>query len=54
MSIPAIIVLVWIALRLLISAHYHGKTIEHEKNFWGDLIFHGITFGILYWGGFFK
>lgn len=53
MSIPAIIYLSLTGIGLLASAYMHGKPREGVYNFWVSAVATVITFGLLFWGGFF-
>jgi hypothetical protein len=53
MSTPAIIVLAWHAIILLVAANMHGKKCEYTVNFWGKTLTACVVLAVLYWGGFF-
>jgi len=52
MKTPQIITLVLMGIGLLVAANQHGKPRE-DVNFWSALLSTAMTFGLLYWGGFF-
>lgn len=54
MNAPQIIMIVLLAMSLGLSLANHGKQKEGKHNFFLDIFASGISFGLLYWGGFFK
>lgn len=54
MHAPQIIWILLISINLLATARLHGEEKTGEYNFFASLIGAGITFWILYAGGFFN
>lgn len=54
MSIPAVILIVFASISLLIAAHDHGKLKTGRDNFWMSLIVWVAVMAVLITGGFFK
>jgi len=53
MAPQIITVLLWFVF-LLLTAHLHGKPKTGKHNVFTQLVSIGITFLLLWWGGFFK
>lgn len=51
---PQIIWLVLAAAALLLEANRHGKPKEGKYNLWTSIAAVAISFGLLWWGGFFR
>jgi hypothetical protein len=52
--IPQLIFVALVVLSLVIVATMHGKPKTGKHNIFVDLLSAGISFALLYWGGFFK
>jgi hypothetical protein len=51
---PQLIVLFLMVLAIGLSMGQHGNAKTGNHNLLTDIISNGITFGLLWWGGFFK
>lgn len=49
---PQIIWLLLLVVGIALSAALHDKP-RQPHNFWVDIVCYAISFGLLYWGGFF-
>lgn len=54
MGLPQIILIGLYAMSLGISMSNHGKPKTGKENFGSTLVGIVLTFGLLYWGGFFN
>lgn len=52
--LPQIIYFILLIFGLGVSAAKHGEYKEKQNNFWNDLFITALSFGLMWWGGFFK
>lgn len=51
---PQVIVLALMGMSVCAAAYLHGKPKTGEHNFLVEFINNALTFGLLWWGGFFS